>query len=114
MKDQKKNKKRSIYNKIKYGLLEVFPKEHPNFSIDNENLLFTYGKTMEGSGKFYYGEIRINKDNSVYLWIFLSRDSGYDLPILDYTWDTVEDFLGDRIIDKTINELQEGREEGEG
>lgn len=96
-------KKKTVFNKIKYGLLQIFPKEHPNFSVDNENMIITYGKIFN-DGRYIYGQIEINKDMSVYMWIFKSRDDR-DVPILDHTWNSVDDLLRDKDIDHCIEML---------
>ena len=93
--------KKSIYNKIKYGLVTIFPKEHPNFSIDNNAMIISYNKVLD-SGKSMYGQIEINKDESIYMWIFLTRDTGDDIPILDHIWENVQELLEDKDIDSCL------------
>lgn len=93
--------KKSIYNKIKYGLVTIFPKEHPNFSIDNNAMIISYNKVLD-SGKSMYGQIEINKDESIYMWIFLTRDTGDDIPILDHIWENVQELLEDKDIDNCL------------
>ena len=96
--------RKNVYNKIKYGLLNLFPKEHPNFYIDNIAMDIKYRKILK-DGNSLYGEIELNKDNSIYFWIFKSRTLDPDIPVFDYTWDNVDKFLGDKDIDVIVNTL---------
>lgn len=107
-------KKKTIYNKIKYGLLTTFPSQHPKFFIDNESMSIEYLNYLS-SGNSLYGQIEINKDDSIYLWIFRSRDTGDDLPVFDCTWNSVSKFLEDKDIDDYIKDLvneEENKKEG--
>lgn len=99
MKERKK--KKTIYNNIKYGLLNIFPKEHPQFSIDNESMIFTYTKYL-GTGETIYGELLINEDSSIYFWLFKSRNDSCDVPVLDHTWNSIDDLLKDKDIDEVV------------
>ena len=99
-------KKKTIYNNIKYGLKDLFPTQHPRISIDNDAMSFGYNYIREETGDSVYGEILINKDESVYMWLFKTRPSGDpDVPVFDYTWKNYKEFLGDKDINNIISGL---------
>lgn len=97
-------KNKSTYNKIKYGLLDLFPKEHPYFYIDNETKSITYHKILE-DGNSLYGEIEQLSDGSMFFWILRTRTTYTDIPVYDRTWDNLWKFLGDKDMDNEISGL---------
>lgn len=76
---------RTIYNEIKYNLCTLFPKEHGNFSINNNECSFTYSKFLD-NGTLLFGEMYINDDNKINLDIFRTRDTGDDVQVLHFSW----------------------------
>ena len=81
-------KKKKVYNLIKYGLAELFPREHKNFSANNSDCSFTYSCFSDTTGELFFGGLIVS-EKDITLDIFRTRDTGDDIPVMSLSWNNI-------------------------